>query len=77
MAYSLVGKGSAKSSAPGAAIIHFLGGIQEIYFPYVLMNPVLILAMMAGGFSGVLVLSIFGGGLIAPASPGSIYRGVF
>ncbi|MDR0400436.1 MAG: PTS mannitol transporter subunit IICBA [Treponema sp.] len=72
-AYCLVGKGSAKSSAPGAAIIHFLGGIHEIYFPYVLMNPVLILAMMGGGFTGVLVLSIFGGGLIAPASPGSIF----
>ncbi|MDR1219984.1 MAG: PTS mannitol transporter subunit IICBA [Treponema sp.] len=73
LAYCLVGKGNAKSSAPGAAIIHFLGGIHEIYFPYVLMNPILILAMMGGGFTGVLVLSIFGGGLIAPASPGSIF----
>jgi PTS system mannitol-specific IIC component len=73
LAYCLVGKGSAKSSAPGAAIIHFLGGIHEIYFPYVLMNPILILAMMGGGFAGVLTLSIFGGGLIAPASPGSIF----
>jgi PTS system mannitol-specific IIC component len=73
LAYCLVGKGSAKSSASGAAIIHFLGGIHEIYFPYVLMNPILILAMMGGGFTGVLVLGIFGGGLIAPASPGSIF----
>jgi PTS system mannitol-specific IIC component len=73
LAYCLVGKGSAKSSAPGAVIIHFLGGIHEIYFPYVLMNPILILAMMGGGFTGVLVLSILGGGLIAPASPGSIF----
>jgi len=73
LAYCLVGKGSAKSSAPGAAIIHFLGGIHEIYFPYVLMNPILILAMMGGGFTGVLLLSLFGGGLIAPASPGSIF----
>jgi PTS system mannitol-specific IIC component len=73
LAYCFVGKGSAKSSAPGAAIIHFLGGIHEIYFPYVLMNPILILAMMGGGFVSVLVLSIFGGGLIAPASPGSIF----
>jgi PTS system mannitol-specific IIC component len=72
-AYCLAGKGSAKSSAPGAAIIHFLGGIHEIYFPYVLMNPILILAMIGGGFTGVLTLSIFGGGLIAPASPGSIF----
>jgi PTS system mannitol-specific IIC component len=73
LAYCLIGKGSAKSSAPGAAIIHFLGGIHEIYFPYVLMNPVLILAMIGGGFTGVLVLGLFGGGLIAPASPGSIF----
>jgi PTS system mannitol-specific IIC component len=73
LAYSLVGKGSAKSSAPGAAIIHFLGGIHEIYFPYVLMNPILILAMMGGGFCGVLTLGVLGGGLIAPASPGSIF----
>ncbi|MDR1095592.1 MAG: PTS mannitol transporter subunit IICBA [Spirochaetaceae bacterium] len=73
LAYCLVGKGSAKSSAPGAVIIHFFGGIHEIYFPFVLMNPILILAMMGGGFTGVLVLSILGGGLIAPASPGSIF----
>jgi PTS system mannitol-specific IIC component len=73
LAYCLVGKGSAKSSAPGAAIIHFLGGIHEIYFPFVLMNPILLLAMMGGGFTGVLVLNILGGGLIAPASPGSIF----
>jgi PTS system mannitol-specific IIC component len=73
LAYCLAGKGSAKSSAPGAAIIHFLGGIHEIYFPYVLMNPVLIIAMIAGGFTGVLTLSVFGGGLVGPASPGSIF----
>ncbi|MDR0383629.1 MAG: PTS mannitol transporter subunit IICBA [Spirochaetaceae bacterium] len=73
LAYCLLGKGNAKSSAPGAVIIHFFGGIHEIYFPYVLMNPVLILAMIGGGFCGVLTLSILGGGLIAPASPGSIF----
>ena len=73
LAYCLAGKGSAKSSAPGAVIIHFFGGIHEIYFPYVLMNPILLLAMIGGGFTGVLTLSIFGGGLIAPASPGSIF----
>ncbi|MFA6688323.1 MAG: PTS mannitol transporter subunit IICB [Sphaerochaetaceae bacterium] len=73
LAYSLVGKGEAKNSAPGAIIIHFLGGIHEIYFPYVLMNPILIVAMIGGGFMGVLTLSILGGGLIAAASPGSIF----
>jgi PTS system mannitol-specific IIC component len=73
LAYCLVGKGNAKSSAPGAVIIHFFGGIHEIYFPFVLMNPVLLLAMIGGGFAGVLTLTILGGGLIAPASPGSIF----
>jgi PTS system mannitol-specific IIC component len=73
LAYMLFGKGSAKSSSLGAIIIHFLGGIHEIYFPYVLMNPILILAMMGGGAAGVFTLSLLGGGLIAAASPGSIF----
>jgi len=72
LAYLVAGKGSAKSSAPGAVIIHFFGGIHEIYFPYILMNPVMILAAIAGGASGVFTLTLLGGGLIAPASPGSI-----
>ena len=53
LAYCLAGKGSAKSSAPGAVIIHFIGGIHEIYFPYILMNPLLLLAVIAGGASGI------------------------
>ncbi|MDR0362012.1 MAG: PTS mannitol transporter subunit IICBA [Planctomycetota bacterium] len=73
LAYCLVGRGSAKTSAPGAAIIHFLGGIHEIYFPFVLMNPILILAMIGGGMTGVFTLQVLGGGLIAAASPGSIF----
>ncbi len=73
LAYCLVGRGNAKSSAPGAVIIHFLGGIHEIYFPYVLMNPVLIIAMIGGGMTGVATLQILDGGLIAAASPGSIF----
>lgn len=72
LAYCILGKGTAKSSAPGAAIIHFFGGIHEIYFPYILMNPFLILAAMAGGASGILVFNLFDVGLTAPASPGSI-----
>ncbi|WP_077609306.1 PTS mannitol transporter subunit IICB [Clostridium sp. Marseille-P2415] len=72
LAYCLVGKGDAKSSAPGAIIIHLFGGIHEIYFPYILMNPVLLLAAIAGGASGVFILSIFHAGLAGPASPGSI-----
>lgn len=72
LAYCFAGKGSAKSSAPGAVIIHFLGGIHEIYFPYILMNPLLILAAIAGGASGVFIFTLLGVGLTAPASPGSI-----
>ena len=71
LAYCLFGKGSAKRTAPGAAIIHFFGGIHEIYFPYVLMKPALFGAVILGGISGVFTLSILGGGLLAPASPGS------
>jgi PTS system mannitol-specific IIC component len=73
LAYCIAGKGSAKSSAPGAIIIHFLGGIHEIYFPYILMNPTLLLAVIAGGASGIFTLNLLGGGLVAPASPGSIF----
>ncbi|TWT00570.1 PTS mannitol transporter subunit IICBA [Planomicrobium sp. CPCC 101079] len=72
LAFMLFGKGVAKQSAPGAAIIHFLGGIHEIYFPYVLMKPMLILSVILGGMSGVFTLTLLGGGLVAPASPGSI-----
>ncbi|EZP77315.1 PTS system, mannitol-specific IIC subunit [Parageobacillus genomosp. 1] len=72
LAYWLFGKGMAKQSAPGAVIIHFLGGIHEIYFPYILMRPILILAAMAGGVSGVLTFTIFHAGLVAVPSPGSI-----
>ena len=72
MAYMFFGRGSAKQSAGGAAIIHFLGGIHEIYFPYVLMNPRLLLAVILGGMTGVFTLTVLNGGLVSPASPGSI-----
>ena len=72
LAYCVAGKGSSRSSAAGAAFIQFVGGIHELYFPYVLMNPILILGPMSGNFVAILVLSILGGGLKAAASPGSI-----
>ncbi|WP_275556067.1 PTS mannitol transporter subunit IICBA [Mixta sp. Marseille-Q2659] len=72
MAYMFFGRGNAKQSAGGAAIIHFLGGIHEIYFPYVLMSPRLLLAVILGGMTGVFTLTLLNGGLVSPASPGSI-----
>lgn len=72
LAYWFFGDKKVKSSAPGALIIHFLGGIHEIYFPYVLMKPILLLAVIAGGASGIAILQIFNAGLIAAPSVGSI-----
>lgn len=72
LAYCIAGKGNAKSSAPGAVIIHFLGGIHEIYFPYILMNPLLLISVIAGGACGIFCFNLFNVGLTAPASPGSI-----
>jgi mannitol PTS system EIICBA or EIICB component len=62
-----------RASAPGAIIIHFFGGIHEIYFPYVLMKPQMILAAIAGGATGVLTFLVTGVGLVATPSPGSIF----
>lgn len=73
IAFYVAGKGLLKESAPGAMIIHFLGGIHEIYFPYVLAHPIMILAVIAGGFSADLWFTISGAGLVATPSPGSIF----
>ncbi len=73
VAFYVAGKGLLKESAPGAMIIHFLGGIHEIYFPYVLAHPIMILAMIAGGFAADLWFTILSAGLVATPSPGSIF----
>jgi PTS system mannitol-specific IIC component len=73
LAYWLFGPRSLRPSAPGAIIIHFLGGIHEIYFPYVLMRPITILGMIAGGMAGVFTFLVTGAGLTATPSPGSIF----
>ncbi|MFD1345960.1 PTS mannitol transporter subunit IICBA [Nesterenkonia halotolerans] len=72
LAFSIFGVGAAKATAPGAAIIQFFGGIHEVYFPYVLMKPALLLAVIAGGATGVGTNMVFDAGLRAPAAPGSI-----
>ena len=73
LAFTFFGKGSAKSSAPGAIIIQFLGGIHEIYFPYIMMKPALFLAAICGGVSGTFMFQLLGAGLKAASSPGSIF----
>ncbi|MBN9653996.1 PTS mannitol transporter subunit IICB [Halobacillus sp. GSS1] len=72
LAFSIFGKGISRQTAPGAAIIHFFGGIHEIYFPYILSKPALILAAIAGGVTGTTTFVAFGVGLTATPSPGSI-----
>lgn len=73
IAYWLRSKGSAKKSSPAAMIIHAFGGIHEIYFPYVLMNPMLFFAVIMGGMTGTLIFKALEVGLVATPSPGSIF----
>jgi PTS system mannitol-specific IIC component len=73
IAFYVAGKGMLKESAPGSMIIHFLGGIHEIYFPYVLAHPIMILSVIAGGLVADLWFTITGAGLVATPSPGSIF----
>jgi PTS system mannitol-specific IIC component len=73
LAFWLAGPRLLRGSVPGAVIIHFLGGIHEIYFPYILMKPRMILAAIAGGATGVFVNVALDNGLTATPSPGSIF----
>ncbi len=73
VAFFVAGKGMLKESAPGSMIIHFLGGIHEIYFPYVLAHPIMILSPIAGGLAADLWFTITNAGLVATPSPGSIF----
>jgi PTS system mannitol-specific IIC component len=73
LALTVFGVGAARATAPGAFIIQFLGGIHEIYFPYVLMKPKMIAATILGAASGILTFIVTGAGLVASPSPGSIF----
>lgn len=73
LAFYFAGKGNLKQSAPGAMIIHFLGGIHEIYFPYVLAHPIMLLSVISGGLAADFWFVISGAGLVATPSPGSIF----
>ncbi len=69
----LFGAATARQSAPGAIVVHFFGGIHEIYFPYVLMRPLSVLALIAGGIAANATFAATGAGLVATPSPGSIF----
>ena len=73
LAYWVAGKGLLKQSAPGAIVIHFFGGIHEIYFPYVLAHPIMVLSVIAGGMAADFWFSVSNAGLVATPSPGSIF----
>ncbi|MCW1873033.1 PTS mannitol transporter subunit IICB (plasmid) [Erwinia sp. INIA-01] len=73
LAFCIFGKGMAKKSAPAATIIHIFGGIHEMYFPYVYMKPLMILPLMLGSAVGIEVFSLMHAGLVAGATPGSIF----
>lgn len=73
IAFFIAGKGMLKDSSTGSMVIHFLGGIHEIYFPYVLAHPIMVLSVIAGGFAANLWFVLFNAGLAATPSPGSIF----
>ena len=73
LAYWFFGKGEMKDAAPGMILIHFFGGIHEVYFPYVLSNPLTIIGMIAGGIAGTGTLTLLNVGTVATPSPGSIF----
>lgn len=72
LAYWAFGKGISKESAPTAILIHFFGGIHELYFPYVLMKPIMLIPMILGGMSGIITFQLLDAGLVAFPSPGSV-----
>lgn len=72
-AFAIAGKGILKESAPSAMVVHFLGGIHEIYFPYVLAHPIMIVALWAGGITADFCFVLLDAGLVATPSPGSIF----
>ena len=69
---AVFGKGKAKETAPMAMFIAGIAGIGEVYFPFVLANPIMIFATMGGLATSLLLLVVLGGGLVGMPSPGSL-----
>lgn len=73
LAYCLFSKDDGKRMVLGAAVINFFGGIHEIYFPYIIKKPILIIGTILGGMAGIFTASMLNVGLVSSASPGSIF----
>lgn len=73
LAFTFFGDKISRKTAPGAIIIHFFGGIHELYFPYVYTKPLTILGMIAGGMTGIATFQLLDAGLVAGPLPGSIF----
>lgn len=73
VAFFVAGRGMLKQTSSGSMVIHFLGGIHEIYFPYILAHPIMVLSVIAGGIAADFWFVVTGAGLVAPPSPGSIF----
>ena len=69
---AVFGKGKAKETAPMAMFIAGIAGIGEVYFPFILANPIMIFATMGGLATSLLLLVVLGGGLVGMPSPGSL-----
>lgn len=72
IAYCWLGAKTIRTNAATALVVQALGGIHEVYFPFVLLHPALFVAPIIGGGSGTLIFQLFDAGLKAPASPGSL-----
>lgn len=57
--------------------VECIGGIHEIYFPEVLANLWLLLALIPGGMAGILCMSVFHVASAGLVSPGSILTVLF
>ncbi|MDW2800210.1 protein-N(pi)-phosphohistidine--sugar phosphotransferase [Clostridium boliviensis] len=71
LAYTLANRNIRKPMV-SSLIIQFLGGIHEVYFPYILSDIRLLAGAIAGSIAGNYCFMVTGSGLLGPASPGSI-----
>ncbi|WP_054972711.1 PTS sugar transporter subunit IIA [Paenibacillus sp. A3] len=72
LAYYMLLKNKPRDNARSSLLIQFVGGIHEVYFPYALMRPLVIVPLIAAGLAGNWVFVLLQAGLVATPSPGSL-----